>query len=59
MKIKVVSVSSASLWYADSVGTIYTVIRCYEDEGVYLVRDNENYLNIIREIDCVVVEGKE
>ena len=56
MKVCVNRCSNPSFWYYDNVGSVYRVICYYAEDKVFLVRDNEGYLNIINKDDAVVVK---
>lgn len=53
-KIKVIKSSDALFWYNNYIGWEFIAYREYADE--YLVRDRAGYSNIIKKIDCEIVE---
>ncbi len=56
MKIQVTQVSDKMYWYAHYVGKLFTVKYLDSISGEYIVRDNEGYLNVIKQQDCKPVK---
>lgn len=47
------------MWYKNSIGKTYGVVRYYKDEGVYLVFADDGFLNIVRESDVTMTTNFE
>lgn len=56
MKLTITKCSNPSFWYSDCIGMTFKVICYYTEDGVFLVRDKEGYLNIINKNDAEITE---
>lgn len=58
-KIKITGTNNPHYWYANLIGEVYTALCYYDQDRVYLVKDNEGYYNIVHQDNCEIVKDNE
>ena len=56
MLIKIIKCSDVLFWYNSYIGSTFEAYREYKDQ--YLARAPDGYSNIIKKIDCEVVQNE-
>ena len=52
MKAKIIKCSDSMMWYRDSIGKVIDVVQ---DRGGYLTRDNDGFVNVVKEKDILIL----
>ena len=56
MKARIINCSDGMLWYRDSIGKVIDFIY---DRGELITRDNQGFINIVKEQDIEVLTNKQ
>ena len=54
--LKITGCSDYQYWYADMIGKYVPYVREHSTEGVYISREPEGYVNIVKFCDAILVE---
>ena len=54
--LKIIACSDSQYWYSDMIGKYVPYIRAHPNEGIYISREPEGYVNIVKICDAILVE---
>ena len=54
--LKIIDCSDYQYWYSDMVGKYVPYVREHPNEGIYISREPEGYVNIVKICDAELVE---